>query len=105
MNTVAIKTAPKYRLENERDILRRFQGQPCIRQLVDEVHDPPSLVLKHLDDNLLNASNSKRLERSEIKFVAKRLLEALKVFHEAGYVHTGAILMPVSFSLPTWQKH
>ena len=34
-------------------------------------------------------SDSKRLERGDIKFVAKRVLEALKVVHERGYVHTG----------------
>lgn len=42
-----------------------------------------------LDDNLLNASNSKRLKRLDVKLVAKRVLEALNVFYEAGYVHTG----------------
>jgi casein kinase II subunit alpha len=45
-------------------------------------------VLEHLGDNLLNASNSNRLGRLDIKFVAKRVLEALDVFHGAGYVHT-----------------
>ena len=85
---VIVKTAPQYRLDNEREVLRYFRGRPYIRQLVDEIQDPPSLVLNHLDDNLLNASNLKRLERRDIKYVAK-VLEALKVFHEFGYVHTG----------------
>ncbi|KAL9116969.1 MAG: hypothetical protein Q9187_006500 [Circinaria calcarea] len=86
---VIVKTAPQYRLDNERDVLKSLRGRSYIRQLVDEVEDPPSLVLTHLDDNLLNASNSKKLKRGDIKFVAKRVLEALKVFHEFGYVHTG----------------
>lgn len=90
-----IKTAPKYRLDNERGVLQHFHGQPGIRQLLDETQDPPSLVLKHLDENLLSASNSKRLEKTEIKIVAKRILEALQVFHEDGYVHTGMIGLPL----------
>ncbi len=91
--TVIVKTAPKSRLENERDILRHFQHRaPSLRPLIDEIQDPPdppSIVLKYLDDNLLRASNAKRLTGTEIKYVAKRVLEALEVLHEDGYVHTG----------------
>jgi casein kinase II subunit alpha len=89
---VVIKTAPKDRLDNERRILKHFQDRPCIRQMLDEIQDPLSLVLRHLDDNLLSASNSKRLERQEIKYFAKKVLEALQAFHEADYVHTGTDL-------------
>lgn len=71
-----IKSAPKYCLDNERDVLKHFHARPGIRQLMDETQDPPSLMLKH-DDNLLTASSSKRLENPEIKFIAKRILEAL----------------------------
>ncbi len=93
IETVIVKTAPSYRLNNEWEVLERFQGQPCIRQLTDEIHDLPSLLLKYFDDNLLNVSNSKRLERSDIKFVAKNILETLNAFHEVGYVHTGTTLI------------
>jgi len=93
---VIIKSAPKYRLDNERDVLKHFHARSGIRQLLDETQDPPSLVLKHLDDNLLNASSSKRLGKPEIKFIAKRILEALRALHEDGYVHTG-IDLPFSF--------
>jgi casein kinase II subunit alpha len=82
-------------LENERDVLKHFHARPGIRQLLDETQDPPSLVLKHLDDNLLTVSNSKRLENPEINIIAKRILEALQAFHEDGYVHTG-IALPLS---------
>jgi casein kinase II subunit alpha len=92
LGKVIIKSAPKYRLNNERDILKHFHARPGIRQLLDETQDPPSLVLEHLDDNLLAASNSKRLEKPEIKFIAKRILEALQAIHEDGYVHTGIAL-------------
>ena len=100
METVIVKRAPKYRLDNEQEVLERFHGQTSIRQLIDEIQDPPSLVLQYLDDNLLNTSNSKRLERSDIKFVAKTVLEALELLHEAGYVHTGTILVFWSSDLP-----
>ena len=76
----------------ERDVLKHFHARPGIRQLLDEISDPASLVLKQLDDNLLSASNKKRLKKPEIKFVAKRVLEALQVLHEDGYVHTGTSL-------------
>ncbi len=54
------------------------------------------LVLEHLDDDLLNASNSKRLGRPGIEFVAKRVLQALNICHDAGYVQTGAMHNPLS---------
>lgn len=92
LDKVIIKAPPKSRLDNERNVLQHFHGRPGIRQLLDETHDPPSLVLEHLDDNLLAASNSKRLEKSEIKFIAKSILEALQTFHDDGYVHTGIII-------------
>ena len=89
---VIIKTAPKARSENERDILSRFHSQPCIRQLLDQTKDPPSLVLQHLDDSLLDASNKKTLTGLDVKFVAKRVLQALQALHEDGYTHTGKIV-------------
>ncbi|KAH8719359.1 kinase-like domain-containing protein [Phaeosphaeriaceae sp. PMI808] len=86
--TVIIKTAPMNRLKNERELLNTFQGCPHIRPLLDQIEEPPTLVLESLQDNLLTASNTKKLERLEIKFVAKEVLEALNSFHEAGYAHT-----------------
>jgi serine/threonine protein kinase len=84
-----VKTAPQRRLDNERDILKRFRTWPCIRRLLDEIENPSSLVLQYLDDNLLHASNTKALERSDVKFVAKRVLQAIQALHEEGYTHTG----------------
>lgn len=86
---MVVKTALKYRLDNECEVLKYFRGRSRIRQLVDEIQEPAAIVLEHLGDNLLNASNSKRLGRLDIKFIAKGVLEALNMFHEAGYVHTG----------------
>jgi serine/threonine protein kinase len=80
-------------VENERDVLKRFQNQtPYLRPLIDEIEepsDPPTIVLKHLEDHLLNASIKKTLNRKELKYVLRRILEALKALHEDGYVHTG----------------
>lgn len=84
-----MKMAPKSRLQKEREVLDSVHGHPSIRQMIDSTDSPPSLILEHLDDNLLNASNSKILEPSDIKFVARKVLEALSALHQQGYVHTG----------------
>ncbi|TAQ86787.1 hypothetical protein B7494_g4876 [Chlorociboria aeruginascens] len=86
--TVIVKTAPKLRLDNEHQVLQRFHERPHIRQLIDVIEQPPAIVLEHFDDNLLHASNSKKLERVDVKLVARSILEALKLLHEDGFVHT-----------------
>ncbi|CAI7590462.1 unnamed protein product [Penicillium viridicatum] len=90
--TFVAKSVHHFRLQNERDSLLRFQSRtPYIRPLIDEVEDPsasPTLILKYLDDNLLDASNNKRLTRLEVIYVAKKVLEALSVLHYEGFVHT-----------------
>ncbi|KAH8753663.1 kinase-like domain-containing protein [Hyaloscypha finlandica] len=85
---VIVKTAPQGRLENERDVLKHFRTCPYIRQVLDETKTPPSLILQHLDDNLLHASAVKTLESPNVKFVAKRVLQAIQALHEDGYTHT-----------------
>lgn len=62
--------------------------------MIDEIDDPAepvTIVLKHLDDDLQNASNKQTLTRKELKFVSKRILQALSVLHDDGYVHTGGL--------------
>ncbi|KAJ9192486.1 hypothetical protein DTO164E3_8315 [Paecilomyces variotii] len=90
--TVIIKAARHFRIMNERDVLRKFQDRtPHLRPLVDEITEPlspPAIVLKHLEDDLWAASGSKKLSGREIRYVSKRILEALKVLHDDGYVHT-----------------
>lgn len=86
---VIVKTVPLGRFANERDVLKHFRDCTCIRQVLDETKNPPSLILQHLDDNLLHASGVKTLESSDVKFVAKRVLQAIQALHEAGYTHTG----------------
>ncbi|RMD41377.1 hypothetical protein DV735_g3756, partial [Chaetothyriales sp. CBS 134920] len=81
-----------WRLQNEADVLNHYQSRtPFLRPLVDEIQepaDPPSIVLKHLDTDMLTESNKQRLSRPEIKQVAKSVLEALRVLHKDGMVHT-----------------
>lgn len=102
---VVIKSVKGHpRVENERDVLKRFQHRtPHLRPLIDEIQepsDPPTIVLKYLDDHLLSASIKKTLNRKELKYVTRRVLEALKVLHEDDYVHTGKRLhevCPISY--------
>ncbi|KAL1882427.1 hypothetical protein Plec18167_002843 [Paecilomyces lecythidis] len=91
--TVVIKGVKGHpRVANERDVLRRFQNRtPYIRPLIDEIEEssaPPTIVLKHLDDHLLSASAQRALNQREIRYVSKKVLEALSVLHDEGYVHT-----------------
>ncbi|PGH26560.1 serine/threonine protein kinase [Polytolypa hystricis UAMH7299] len=80
-----------WRLQNERDILKRFQTcSTNLRPLLDEIEnpaEPPAVVLQHLDDDLTRAAKRQRLTRQENKHVAKRVLEALRVLHENGYIY------------------
>lgn len=87
---VITKTAPDVLLRNQRDLLKRFQTVPSLRRLIDEVQDPPLLVLEYLDSNLLIESAKKKLQSSEVKHVTKAVLQALAALHEEGIVHTGA---------------
>ncbi|KAL9100357.1 MAG: hypothetical protein Q9187_009376, partial [Circinaria calcarea] len=73
---------------NERHILEAVGHHHCIRPIIDTTDEPHSLILKYLDDNLLRASNTKKLEKADIKYVARNLLQALEALHSRGYVHT-----------------
>ncbi|KAH8820339.1 kinase-like domain-containing protein [Xylogone sp. PMI_703] len=88
LEKVVVKIPPRYRFDNERRVLEHFRGRAKIRQVLDEIQEPPSLVFRYFDDNVLSASNSRRLATSEVKFVAKGVLEALRELHRDGYVHT-----------------
>ena len=95
--TVVIKSSPGHpKVANERDILMRFQHRtPHLRPLIDEIEDPSNSVtiaLKYSDSDLLTASIEKKLNRGELKYVTRCVLEALKVLHEYEYVHAGEIL-------------
>lgn len=87
-----VKRAPKHRLNNEREVLEILHDHPCVRPIIDITEDPPSLVLKFLDKNLLKLSGQKRIEGPDLKLVARNLLQALAALHENGFVHTGNIV-------------
>ena len=57
--------------------------------MIDNIENAPSLVLEYLDDNVLDVCSQKRLESSDVKVVARTVLEALAVLHEESIVHTG----------------
>jgi serine/threonine protein kinase len=88
---VIIRGVQHSRIHNERDVLLKFQEQTPLRRLLDEIvqpSQPPGIVLQHLDDDLLAAGKKKRLNRAEIKHIAKIILQALAILHKEGYVHT-----------------
>ena len=85
------------RVEHERDILRLFDKSPLLRKLVDEIDvpgNPTTIVLEYLDADLDQCSKEKRLNRYELKYVSKRILQALDALHDRGYVHTGTYTPP-----------
>ena len=86
---VIVKSAPVSLLRNERKMLTRFRDVPTLRRLVDEVQDPPLLVLEYLDSNTLAESRMKGFKSSDAKLVAKAVLETLAAFHAEGIVDTG----------------
>ena len=86
---MVIKRAPPHLLSNEREILEILQNHTCVRQTIDIIENHSSLVLEYLDDNLLDVCSRKIFEGSDVKVVARTVLEALAAFHENGFVHTG----------------
>ena len=86
---MVIKRAPPHLLSIEREVLEIVKNRTCIRQMIDNIENPSSLVLEYLDDNLLDVCSRKRLESSDLKVVARTVLEALALLHENGFVHTG----------------
>lgn len=82
-----------HRVRHERDLLRKFEEKvPNLRPIIDEIRDPAEplvIALNHLDDDLYNASKQKMLNRRELRYVSKRILEALKSLHQESFVHTG----------------
>jgi casein kinase II subunit alpha len=76
-------------------MLRLFQGCGSIRQLVDEVEEPRSLVLEYMDDNAFNLLKTKKLTKLEAKRALKATAQALVALHERNIVHTGESQTPI----------
>ena len=88
---VIVKTAPTKRLNNEAQTLQLFQGCHSIRQLVDQIEDPESVVLEYMDDNVLNLLQQKQLSKLEAKRALRATIEALVALHDKNIVHTGTL--------------
>jgi serine/threonine protein kinase len=86
---VTVKTAPSERLNREVQMLRHFQGHGSIRQLVDQIEDPASVVLEYMDDNVLSLLKRKQLPKVEAKRALKATFKALTALHDHNIVHTG----------------
>ncbi|EMD92570.1 hypothetical protein COCC4DRAFT_130390 [Bipolaris maydis ATCC 48331] len=58
--------------------------------LIDEINEPSiptTIVLKHSQEDLLEASVAKKLNRRELKYMSRCVLEAIKTLHDDGFVH------------------
>lgn len=98
---VVIKSVRDHpRVENERDVLQRFQHRtPYLRSLIDEIDEmsaPVTIALRYLQGGLLAASIARTLSRRELKYMSRCVLEALQTLREDGFVHTGILLRCIS---------
>ncbi|KAI1174728.1 kinase-like domain-containing protein [Nemania sp. FL0916] len=77
----------------ERDLLKRFHDTALFRPLIDEIEvtdlaSPAAIVLKHYDCHIGEISKKQGLSSREAKYLGSRVLKALCVLHESGYIHT-----------------
>lgn len=84
---ILIKTAPVYRLKNESEALKLCRDRRSIRQVVDMIDQPQSLVLDFLGKTLYEATCERRLERHDIKSALKTVLDALAFLHAQKRAH------------------
>ncbi|KAL2060283.1 hypothetical protein VTL71DRAFT_9678 [Oculimacula yallundae] len=85
---VVIKSAIQVLLQNETKHLNALRGSNRIRQIIDTVVSTPAIVLEYVEGDLRSLSIRRKLERIEIKTIAKQLLEALAFAHARNIVHT-----------------
>ena len=88
---VLIKTGPSCRIRNESEVHKLCQGHDSIRQMVDVIDHPQSLVLEYLDRTVYDASCERKLERKDIKRAIKTALDGLAFLHAHKRAHTGNI--------------
>ncbi|RMY80671.1 hypothetical protein D0862_12636, partial [Hortaea werneckii] len=86
---VVLKCASQKRLQREKQVLQKFKGHACIRQLIDHAERPHCLVLEHLHEDALRSARKAPISRRNIKTIARNILSALKTLHANGIVHTG----------------
>ena len=80
--------------QKEVDNTTLVQNQPFFRQLLDVIDDRKIMVLEHgartVHDVVIERPGQ-RLERTEVKTVAKALLCALDFLHRNYLIHTGTL--------------
>ena len=87
--TVLVKTGPSYRIDNEIGVQTLCRDHRSIRQMIDVIEDPKSLVLEYFDKTLYDACYERQLERKDVKRAIKTALDALTFLHSQGRAHTG----------------
>jgi hypothetical protein len=88
---VLIKFAPLQRLNNEIEALKLCRGHESVRQLIDVIDSPQSIVLEYLRKSLYDESCERKLKRRDIKRAIKAVLEGLIVLNAGNRVHTGLL--------------
>jgi len=66
-----------------------LRGNHRIRQMIDTIESPHSIVLEYAEEDLRSLSIRRKLQRVETKTIARQLLEALAFAHAKNIVHTG----------------
>lgn len=93
-----LKCAPEMRIQREKEILQQFEGHSCLRSFIDYGKEPsPFLALEYLELDALKASGQAKLERQDIKFIARSVLSALESLHAKGIAHTGRSTVNLAF--------
>lgn len=95
--TVVIKSIEgHWRVNIERDVLKRLQDRtPFLRPLVVEIEEPSApttIAVEYLESDLLRETVETTLDRKELKYVCRNILNALRVLHDENLVHTGMIV-------------
>lgn len=98
-----VKNANSVSVRNESKHLSALRGHSCIRQMIDTIESPFSLILEHCEDDLRSLSMRRKLQSGEIKNIARQLLEALSFVHSKNLVHTGNTIPPSRQKLPLTQ--
>lgn len=91
-----VKTASRTlraRETNYLNFLRNYKDeenhkQQHIRQMIDSIADPISMVLEYMEDDLDSLCWRRCLQRAEIKTIARQFLLALSFIHSRNIVHT-----------------
>ncbi|KAK4044633.1 kinase-like domain-containing protein [Parachaetomium inaequale] len=95
--TVIVKRDHSKRVDTERALLRRFQGNPLFPPLIDEIIEEPrpdddesaAIVLRYYDCHVGEVvAEDKGLAPRESRYVGSCVLRALRAMHAVGYIHT-----------------